>query len=81
MTNVSVGGGGAPLAASDISSPDLGVDVSSDPFSSLERTSTLSEIMGGGNNMNARQTPGDYRILYCRHERKTISLIVNYVTN
>ena len=27
-----------PQAASDISSPDLGVDVSSDPFSSLERT-------------------------------------------
>ena len=30
-----------PHAASDISSPDLGVDVSSDPFSSLERTANL----------------------------------------
>ena len=47
-TTTALPGGSAPLAASDISSPDLGVDVSSDPFSSLERTSTLSEVMGGG---------------------------------
>ena len=34
-----------PLAASDISSPDLGVDVSSDPFSSLERTANPHTLL------------------------------------
>ena len=39
-------------ALSDISSPDLGVDVSSDPFSSLERrpSSTFAEVVTSGRN-------------------------------
>ena len=32
------------LAASDVSSPDLGVDLGSDPFTSLERTNEISSL-------------------------------------
>ena len=41
--------GTVPLSAADVSSPDLGVDVSSDPFSSLERAKGyLSESLARG---------------------------------
>jgi len=39
------------VPASDVSSPDLGVDLGSDPFSSLERTNDISLVqqLGRGN--------------------------------
>ena len=37
------------VPASDVSSPDLGVDLGSDPFSSLERTNDISLVQQLGN--------------------------------
>ena len=37
------------VPASDVSSPDLGVDLGSDPFSSLERTNDMSLVQQLGN--------------------------------